>query len=171
MAATTPEQAFADHYREVFRYLHRRVGDDAEELAAETFAVAFRTWHRFDAERPAAPWLYGIATNLLRRRRRDEVRQLRAYARTGVDPVAAAVDDEAVGHADADRARRALAAALAELRPQERDVLLLHAWAELTDEEIASAVGIPVGTVKSRLSRARERLRNRLGPIGEEVAR
>jgi RNA polymerase sigma-70 factor (ECF subfamily) len=169
--ATTPEQAFAAHYDEIFRYLYRRVGDEADELAAETFAVAFRTWHRFDAERPVAPWLYGIATNLLRRRRRDEVRQLRAYARTGVDPVVSAIDDEALGHADGDLARRSLAAALAELRPQERDVLLLHAWAELSDEEIASAVGVPVGTVKSRLSRARQRVRNRLGPIGEEVAR
>jgi RNA polymerase sigma-70 factor (ECF subfamily) len=171
MSATTPEAAFADHYRELFRYLYRRVGDDAEELAAETFAIAFRTWSRYDDDRPVAPWLYGIATNLLRRRRRDEVRQLRAYARTGVDPCAAAPDDEAVGHADAELARRALADALAELRPQERDVLLLHAWADLTDEEIARALGVPIGTVKTRLTRARGRVRNRLVDIGEGAAR
>ena len=171
MSATTPEQAFADHYGEIFRYLHRRVGDDGEELAAETFAIAFRTWDRLDATRPVAPWLYGIATNLLRRRRRSEVRQLRAFARTCVDPAEPAVDDDAIGHADGHRARRALAAVLAQLRPEERDVLLLHAWADLTDEEVAAALGVPVGTVKSRLSRARERVRNQLAEIGEGVTR
>jgi RNA polymerase sigma-70 factor (ECF subfamily) len=80
---------------------------------------------------------------------------LRAYARTGVDPVFAE-DDEAVERADADMRRRELATALAELRRDEREILLLHAWAELTDSEIADALGVPIGTVKSRLSRARE---------------
>lgn len=93
---------------------------------------------------------------------------LRAYARTGVDPVFAD-DEEAVERADADAQHRELATALAELRPEEREVLLLHAWAELTDSEIADAVGLPVGTVKSRLSRAREKLRNQLGEVGQEA--
>ena len=86
---------------------------------------------------------------------------LRAYARTGVDPVwteDAPVEDT-----------RELAAALAELRRDEREILLLHAWAELTDTEIAASLGIPAGTVKSRLSRTREKLRNRLGPVGQEA--
>ena len=64
---------------------------------------------------------------------------------------------------------RELAAALAELRPDEREILLLTAWAELTDAEIAAALDLPLGTVKSRLSRARERLRNRLEPFGQEA--
>jgi RNA polymerase sigma-70 factor (ECF subfamily) len=170
--AVTPEQAFADHYGEIFRYLHRRIGPEvAEELAADPFVTAFATWRRFDQTRPVAPWLYGIATNLLRRHRRDEVRKLAAYAGTGVDPAAAGIEDEAVAHVHARAAQRALAGALAQLRPQERDVLLLAAWAELGEDEIAAALGIPRGTVKSRLSRTRSRLRNHLGSIGEEVAR
>ena len=92
---------------------------------------------------------------------------LRAYARTGVDPVFAE-DDAAVERADADAQLRELAAALAELRRDEREILLLHAWAELTDSEIANALDLPLGTVKSRLSRAREKLRNQLGEVGQE---
>ena len=92
---------------------------------------------------------------------------LRAYARTGVDPVLAE-DDAAVERADADARQRELAASLGELRRDEREVLLLHAWAELTDSEIADALALPLGTVKSRLSRTRERLRNRLGEVGQE---
>ena len=86
---------------------------------------------------------------------------LRACARTGVDPVSS--ED-----APAEETR-GLAAALAELRHDEREILLLHAWAELTDTEIAAALGIPAGTVKSRFSRAREKLRNRLGEVGQEA--
>jgi RNA polymerase sigma-70 factor, ECF subfamily len=91
---------------------------------------------------------------------------LRAYARTGVDPVMTD-DEETVERVDAGAQRRALAAALAELRPRDRELLLLHAWAELSDSEIAAALSWPVGTVKSRLHRVRRRLRNRLGPEGQ----
>jgi RNA polymerase sigma-70 factor (ECF subfamily) len=90
---------------------------------------------------------------------------LRAYARTGVDPVIVE-EDVSLGRLDSQAARPALAAALAELRREERDVLLLHAWAQLTDAEIGQSLSLPVGTVKSRLSRAREHIRNRLGVIG-----
>ena len=93
---------------------------------------------------------------------------LRAYARSGVDPVFGD-EDAAVERADADVRQRELAAALAELRPEEREILLLHAWADLTDSEIATALGIPLGTVKSRLSRTRDRLRNRLSGVGQEA--
>ena len=92
---------------------------------------------------------------------------LRAYARTGVDPVFTD-EDAAVERADADARHRELAAALAELRKDEREILLLNAWAELTDAEIADALGLPVGTVKSRLSRTREKLRNQLTGVGQE---
>jgi RNA polymerase sigma-70 factor (ECF subfamily) len=170
--AVSAEQAFADHYALIYRYLHRRIGAGvAEELAAETFATAFANWSRFDQTRPVIAWLFGIATNLLRRHRRDEERKLSAYARTGVDPASATVEDEAIASADAQAKHRALAAGLAQLRVQERDVLLLHAWADLSDEEIALALQVPVGTVKSRLSRGRSRLGNYLGLIGEGVVR
>lgn len=162
------DDAFAAEFASLHRYLARRLGASAaDELAAETFAVAFRSWERLDPERPVRPWLYGIAANLVRHHWRKERRMLHAYARTGVDPVLAE-DDEAVERADADARHRELAAALAGLRRDEREILLLHAWAELTDAEIADALDLPVGTVKSRLSRTREKLRNQLTAVGQE---
>ena len=162
------EAAFETEFPALHRYLRRRLGAaTADDLAAETFAVAFRNWERLDPERPVRPWLYGIAANLVRHRWRAERRMLRAYARTGVDPVLDEVD-ATVERADAEAQRRELAAALAGLRRDERETLLLHAWAELTDSEIAVALDLPIGTVKSRLSRTREKLRNRLGEVGQE---
>ena len=162
------EDAFATEFPSLHRYLARRVGGSAaDELAAETFTVAFRNWERLDPERPVRPWLYGIAANLMRHHWRKERRMLRAYARTGVDPVFTD-EDAAVERADADARHRGLAAALAELRKDEREILLLNAWAELTDAEIADALSLPVGTVKSRLSRTREKLRNQLTGAGKE---
>jgi RNA polymerase sigma factor (sigma-70 family) len=162
------EAAFEAEFAPLHRYLARRLGQSvADELAAETFAVAFRSWDRLDPAGPVRPWLYGIAANLVRHHWRKERRMLRAYARTGVDPVLAEVD-EVAERLDAERRQRDLAKALAALRPAEREILLLHAWVELTDSEIAEALSLPIGTVKSRLSRARERLRNQLGGVGQE---
>jgi RNA polymerase sigma-70 factor (ECF subfamily) len=152
---------FAAEFPALHRYLRRRVGASlAEDIAASVFAAAFRGWDRLDETRPVRPWLYGIAANLVRRHRRAEVRELRAYARSGVDSIA--LDDAVEGRLAAQACRRELAAALAELRPQQREILLLHAWAELSDAEIATALSLPLGTVKSSLSRTRERLRRRL---------
>jgi RNA polymerase sigma factor (sigma-70 family) len=163
------EAAFEAEFASLHRYLARRLGTSvADDLAAETFAVAFRSWDRLDPQRPVRPWLYGIAANLVRHHWRKERRMLRAYARTGVDPVLAD-DDAAVERADAQARRRELAEILAALGPDEREILLLRAWAELTDAEIAEALGLPVGTIKSRLSRARESLRNQLGTVGQEA--
>jgi RNA polymerase sigma factor (sigma-70 family) len=162
------DAAFEEEFASLHRYLGRRLGSSvADDLAAETFAVAFRSWEKLDPERPVRPWLYGIAANLVRHHWRKERRMFQAYARTGVDPVFAE-DDEAVERADADTRARELAAVLAELRRDEREILLLHAWAELTDSEIAEALDLPVGTVKSRLSRVRDKLRNQLGEVGQE---
>jgi RNA polymerase sigma-70 factor (ECF subfamily) len=166
--ATEFERAFAAEYATLRRYLHRRLGREAaEDIVAETFAVAFARWDRFDQARPVRPWLFGIATNVARRHHRDEERKLRAYARTGVDPVVAASDDESVTRLDAQAHQRLLAQVLADLGAKDRELLLLHAWVDLADEEIASALGIPVGTVKSRLSRLRARLRNQIGSLGQ----
>src|SRR5207248_11325061 len=121
----------------------RRVGPaSADELAAETFAVAFRNRDRLHPARPVRPWLYGIAANLMRHHWRKERRMLRAYARSGVDPVFAD-EDAAVERADAEARHRELAAALAELWKDEREILLLRAWAEQTDSELADALSLP----------------------------
>jgi RNA polymerase sigma factor (sigma-70 family) len=156
------EPIFDRHFRAVHTYLHRRAGRDlADELAAETFALAFEARRRCRASGSALPWLYGIATNLLRRRRRTERRQLRAYARSGVDRWAA-YEDEAAGRVDDSALGGRLAGALAAMRPRERDALLLYALADLSYEEIAVALDVPVGTVRTWLHRARHRARREL---------
>ena len=153
------EPIFDRHFAAVHRYLHRRAGHDlADELAAETFAVAFERRATCRGE-SALPWLYGIATNLLRHRWRAERRQLRAYARSGVDQWAAD-EDEATSRVDAADAK--LAGALAAMRSQERDALLLYALAGLSYEEVALALDVPVGTVRTWLHRAREVARREL---------
>jgi RNA polymerase sigma-70 factor (ECF subfamily) len=170
MGAPTFAEVFRCEFPAVHRYIRRRVGRDAaDDISAATFAAAYAGWSRFDLARPVRPWLYGIATNLIRRHHRDEERKLRAYARTGVDPVAGGDESDVVHRLDADTRAASLAVVLADLRPEERDVLLLHAWAELADEEIAAALSIPLGTVKSRLHRTRARLRNQLDAMGESA--
>ena len=155
---------FERHHAVVHRYLARRLGVDmADELAAEVFAVAFAKRGRYDAGfEDARAWLFGIATRLARRHARQEVRQLRAYARTGVDPSVPSHDERTAAEADSAAAGSALATALEALPSRERDVLLLYAWAELSYPEIAAALSISPGTVKSRLHRARGRVRESL---------
>lgn len=157
---------FDEHYPRLHRYLHRRVGPDvADDLAQETFAEAIRRRHRYDPRRGApGPWLYGISHTLLARHRRSEQRQLMAYARTGVDPFARSEDDEAVSRADASSHGAALARALAGMSGRDRDVLLLFAMADFGYAEIAQALSMPVGTVRSKLHRSRRRLQTALGP-------
>ena len=161
-------QLFERHAAVLNRYFVRRVGPVlAEDLTADTFVTAFRSRDRFDeAYEDARPWLFGIATNMLRRQWRTEKRQLRAYARTGVDP---AVDEiaEAERRVDASGDGPRLADALGSIPRKDRDALLLFAWAELSYEEIALALEVPVGTVRSRISRARSRLRELLGADGQ----
>lgn len=154
---------FDRHYGAVHAYLQRRIGHElADELASDTFLVAFDNRARYDASRPdARPWLFGIATNLLRRHHRDEMRQLRAYARSAADPILDAFDG-VEAWIDASSVRRQLVDALTRVPAEELDALLLFAWADFSYTEIAQALEIPIGTVRSRLSRARARLRTAL---------
>ena len=147
----------ARHQRVLFGYLARRIGrDSAEDITSETFTRAFAQRHRFDLARDdARPWLFGIATNLLRNQARSEVRQLRAYTRHGADDTSH--DDHAASDARIDAIAQTsdLAAALESLNPGDREALLMFAWNDMSYEDIAEALGIPVGTVRSRLNRAR----------------
>lgn len=160
---------FDRHHAAIQSYLQRRVGrDEGDDLAAETFLRAFASRsHYVIGRQDAKPWLFGIATNLLRHRWRHERRQLRAYARTGIDPVAPAIE-ELEERVDAALAGPLIAGALASLPRGERDVLLLHAWADLSHTEIAEALGIPPGRVRARLLRARRRMSERISPSGKE---
>ncbi|MGN9906295.1 RNA polymerase sigma factor [Phytohabitans sp. LJ34] len=157
---------FDRHGRAVHRYLARRVGRSlADDLTSETFLLAFRLRGRYDtSQRDARPWLFGLATNLVHRHRRTEVRQYRAFARTGVDPVAEP-HAEVVDRVVATSASRRLAAVLAKLPAKERDVLLLVAREELSLVDVARALDIPAGTVRSRLHSARQRLRRALADL------
>ncbi|MEV7401544.1 RNA polymerase sigma factor [Streptomyces sp. NPDC091267] len=150
----------------VHRYAARRLGPEAaEDLMAETFTTAFQRRHTYDLTRAdARPWLFGIATNLVGRHRRAEARRFKALAKVP-EPVEheEPVADRAVARAGATGVRRDLAAALAGLSARHRDVVLLVAWADLDYEEAARALGVPVGTVRSRLHRARSKLREALG--------
>jgi RNA polymerase sigma factor (sigma-70 family) len=138
---------FERHFLAIHRYLHRRVGLHlAEDLASETFVIAFRRRASYDpGQEDARPWLFGIATNLLRRHHRTERRQLLAFARTGADPVAGSDPalEAAEDRAQAEAAWPVLAEALAAVRPSDRDVLLLYAWTDLTYQEVAPALGCP----------------------------
>lgn len=165
---------FDRHAVAVHRYLARRIGPTiADDLLAQTFLVAFERRAGYDRTRPdARPWLYGIATNLVHRQRRDEIRQYDAWARSGVDPTAAPESpaERVVQRADAQAQSPRLAAALAQLSAPDRDVLLLFAWGELSYAEIATALDIPVGTVRSRLNRARTLVRRALPDLTGDLS-
>ncbi len=142
------------HFEVIHRYLTRRVGSDrADDLAAQAFAIAFRRRDAFDADAESArPWLFGIATNVLRNDLRSERRMLAAIARLDRDAAADFADEveRSLARADAASEVARIAGAIAALDPDQRDVLLLHAWGELSQSEIAASLGIPVGTVYSR---------------------
>ena len=152
---------FDRHYEDIWAYLSRRVGRGlAEELASETFVRAFAGRTGYDPAYPdARAWLYGIATNLLRKHARTEERRRRAYARALERAEFSADLDAVAGRVDAFAAARGVAAALAQLAPADRDTLLLFALTELGYEGVARATGVPVGTVRSRLHRVRRHLR------------
>jgi len=164
---------FDRHFAAIHRYLARRVGTErADELASQTFAVAFERRARFDVHvESARPWLFGVATNLMRNEARSERRLLAAVAR--LDAASAGDLQEEVertlARVDASREVDRIAGVLADLDSDQRDVLLLHAWGDLSYEEISRALSIPVGTVRSRLSRARAKFSAALtNPIAEE---
>jgi RNA polymerase sigma factor (sigma-70 family) len=178
---TEPERfatLFDRHSEEIFRFLARRLGPDvAEDAAAETFLTAFRKRDRYDVGRPdARPWLYGIATITVRAHGRAERRHQRAMARLSGDTAAEPFEDGAAGRVAAHQLRERLISVLDRLSAAERDLLLLIAWADLTYEEAAQALGVPIGTIRSRLHRIRKKARRALGVtdptafVGETLA-
>jgi RNA polymerase sigma-70 factor, ECF subfamily len=159
---------FRRYAPEVQRYVRRRIGvDAADDVVAETFLVAFRQRDAYSLERHnARPWLYGIATNLIGRYRRSEIQQYRALAHTGRDPVTEPFTDRIDAAVSAEGSRGQLADALARLPAAHRDTLLLVVWGDLSYTEAAAALGVPTGTVRSRMNRARKRLRRSLASAG-----
>jgi RNA polymerase sigma factor (sigma-70 family) len=124
---------FDRHAAMLHRYAARRLGSDAaEDVVSEAFLAAFQHRRDYDLDRvDARPWLYGIASNVIGKRRRTEIARYRAYVRSGVHPAELSgglVEDGVATLA----VNRPLVAALAGLRAGDRDVLLLVAWVELT---------------------------------------
>jgi RNA polymerase sigma-70 factor (ECF subfamily) len=163
---------FDRHATVLHRYLVRRLGpDEAESMVGEIFRIAFEKRHHYDLERPTArPWLYGIATNLLAKHRRKEARRIHAVARLAahrLPPIDLA--DGVSGAVDAAGLWPRVADAVTALPEPERDALVLHVWEGLSYEEVADALGVPIGTVRSRLNRARGRLRELADASGGEA--
>ncbi|GAB2768305.1 RNA polymerase sigma factor [Nocardioides salsibiostraticola] len=154
-------EIFERHFVTIHRYLARRTGSGgADDLAAEVFTIAFSKRGSFDLERPdALPWLYGIAGNLLNASRRRHSRDIALLTKQprpeATEPFERGVD----ASVDAARQVRRLDPMLRSLSPDDLSTLVLYAWEELTYAEIAEALGVPVGTVRSRLNRVRRRLR------------
>ncbi len=164
-------ELFDRHATSMFRYFVRRVGPDhADTLLGDLFRIAFERRATFDTARiEARPWLYGIANNLLAQHKRREARRLKATARlvrTTRNPTD--LFDEIDARIDAAALWPRVATAIAELPEGERDALLLFAWEGLPYEQVASALDIPLGTVRSRLNRARTRIRELVGGRGEQ---
>jgi RNA polymerase sigma-70 factor (ECF subfamily) len=161
--------AFEAHSRAILAYALRRVDEpaDAADIVAETFLVAWRRIGDLPRGEDCRPWLYGVARLVLANQRRGRLRhaalgeKLRA-AVARLDPIA--ID----GTADA---ARAVHAALARLGSEDRELLTLANWERLSPAEIAVVLGIPAGTARTRLHRARGRLREHLQAIGWREAR
>jgi RNA polymerase sigma factor (sigma-70 family) len=162
------------HFPEIFRYLSRRAGAVAEDLASETFVIAFRRRSSYDLTRPdARPWLYGIATNVRRHHRRSEMRQLAAYSRSlrlmdHAEPSGSSSEETAiVDGLDAAMSVAKLASAFSQLDDDQRDALYLVGVAGLEYQLAADALGLKLGTLKSRVARARVTLRDLLERGGQ----
>jgi RNA polymerase sigma factor (sigma-70 family) len=161
---------FERHAKGIYNYCFRRIGDwtAAEDLLSVVFLEA---WRRRDKQLPPGmvlPWLYGIATNVVRNRRRSERRYRAALARVPAPAAEPSFEAEAAARVDDERRMRHALELLAALPRQQQDVLVLCDWSELSYEEAAFALGVPVGTVRSRLSRARGALRELDPPAGHE---
>ena len=164
---------FERHARTIYNYCFRRVGSWA--VAEDLLSIVFlEAWRRVDKQLPNGkelPWLFGIATNVVRNRRRSERRYAAALRRVSPpssEPSFADDTDERID--DEELIGRALAL-LARLPRREQEVFALCAWSGLSYEDAAIALEIPVGTVRSRLSRARARLQELDPGIGHEADR
>ncbi|MBP2702822.1 RNA polymerase sigma factor [Microbispora sp. RL4-1S] len=164
-------ELFGEHAQAIYRHAVRATGDwsAAEDVVSLTFLEAWRLRGRLDPEGDGlAPWLFGIATNVLRNTSRAARRHRAALSRLPAGAEVPDFADEIAGRAD-DAARIGAAhAALARLGDTDREIIMLCVWAGLDYASTAEALGIPVGTVRSRLSRARTRLRELSATLQEE---
>ena len=155
-------ELFDRHAGTVGGYAARRLGPDAgEDILSETFLVAFARRKSFDTTWDSAlPWLYGIASRLIRKHRAREAKHFRSSVESAhrEEHISRSDLDVTIARLDAEISTRALAPHIASLSAKDRETLLLYAWGDLTYDQIAVALGVPVGTVRSRMNRVRTRL-------------
>jgi RNA polymerase sigma-70 factor (ECF subfamily) len=161
---------FERHGRTIYNYCFRRVGSwaVAEDLVSIVFLEA---WRRVDKPLPSGkelPWLFGIATNVVRNRRRSERRYAAALRRVSQPSSEPSFADDSNERIDDEELMGRALALLARLPRREQEVFALCAWSGLSYEDAAAALHIPVGTVRSRVSRARARLQELDPGIGHE---
>lgn len=164
---------FERHAKTIYNYCFRRIGDwtAAEDMLSLVFLEA---WRQRDKDLPPGkvlPWLYGVATNVVRNRRRSERRFAAALARVPEAPAEPDFGDAADERLDDVRQTRRALEFLSRLPRQQQDVFMLCDWFELSYEDAAVALDTPVGTVRSRLSRARQHLRELNPGCGHEQDR
>lgn len=155
-------ELFDRHARTVYNYCFRRTADwsAAEDL---TSVVFLETWRRHQVRMNGGsllPWLYGVATNVLHNHRRSLRRHRDALARLPQPPAPPDEPEEAAARMDAERRMREVLESVRSLPRRDQEVLALCVWEGLGYAEAAEALGVKVGTVRSRLARARERLRH-----------
>lgn len=175
-ASSTEVELFAAlydrHAAQLYRYAYQRVGPQtAEDLVADTFLAAFQGRELYDPSRAdPRPWLFGILTRKLARHYRTEKARYRAFARAAPEPAAVeSPDDRVAAQVSAAAVRARLGRALGRLSAGDRDVLLLVAWCDFSYDEVAAALNIPLGTVRSRLNRARRKVRDALGGVDPTI--
>jgi len=163
---------FDRHAKRIYNYCFRRTADWslAEDLTSTTFLIAWRGVGRESLQAESAlPLLFGIATNALRNRRRSLRRGRDALARLPLPRIAEPdFADEVGDRIDDEAAMRDLLDLFSRLPRREPDVLALCDWSGLSYDEAATALGVPIGTVRSRLARGRTRLRELAGATGPE---
>lgn len=153
------------HATSIYRYAAQRLGDHAaDDVMSETFLVAFERRASYDATIVnARPWLLGIATRLMRKHVRVEAVAWKGMSADLAAQIAPDLIDQAGARIDAERLIQRLDKALRRLSGADRDTLLLYAWGDLDYASIATAMQVPIGTVRSRLNRARRQLRRAAG--------
>jgi RNA polymerase sigma factor (sigma-70 family) len=159
-------EIFDRHVAEIYRYAARRLGQQAAaDVVSEVFLAAFRNRSRYDTRRAdARPWLYGIAVNVIGHQLRTQRRQARLLTAVPAVPAADVVADQVLDRVTAAQLRPRITEVLGQLSAADRELVLLIAWSGLSYEGAAQALGIPLGTVRSRLNRIRAKLRRAIGP-------
>ncbi|MFI7226151.1 RNA polymerase sigma factor [Nonomuraea angiospora] len=155
------------YFTELYRYLAARLGSEhVEDLVADAFLIAFNGRGGFDPQRGTVrSWLYGIATNVVARHRRREGRRLNALSKVPAEDSADGPEDRVTSQLAAQASRPELVCGLKGLAKGDRDAVFLLVFGGLGYEEIATALDIPIGTVGSRINRARKKLRTALGDV------